>query len=143
VLSGLAQLGYQVFAASNGISGLRIVERELPALLLLETVLPELPGTAVIDEIQRLPPNKRPRIVVLTTAATPSDPVAGRCVDGVLTWPFSADDVVGRVEWVRGVRRHIAESEKDDDRAQPARRVRHASVSKGDSGTLQVTAACD
>jgi DNA-binding response OmpR family regulator len=112
VQTGLAPPTYQVLTASNGVSGLRLVKRELPQLLLIEMSVPELSGAEVIDEVRRLDLVDPPLIIVVNADPTASAPTCGRAVDGVLAAPFTAEDVVGRVEWVRSSRRPRARTDR-------------------------------
>jgi DNA-binding response OmpR family regulator len=48
----LVQAGYRVAEASNGFSALRLAQRELLALVLLDLVLPEQSGLSVLAELR-------------------------------------------------------------------------------------------
>jgi CheY-like chemotaxis protein len=52
LMDELSTAGYRVLAASNGFSGLRLVEQQQPELILLSHTLPELSGHEVLDRLR-------------------------------------------------------------------------------------------
>jgi two-component system alkaline phosphatase synthesis response regulator PhoP len=94
--------GFAVVEASDGEIGLSLAMRERPALLVLDLMLPGLPGLEVCrllrakEETQRLP------ILILTARASEVDKILGleMGADDYITKPFSPRELVARVKAV-------------------------------------------
>ncbi len=61
-----SQGNYSIFEASNGREGLELIRRELPDLVILDLMMPEMDGFAVLDELRNQPdtakiPSSSPR----------------------------------------------------------------------------------
>lgn len=71
--SGLAQLianaGYTVTTAADGLEALEQVERTQPGVVLLDIWMPHLNGLQVLSELKARP--SRPRVIVMTADDTP------------------------------------------------------------------------
>ncbi len=97
----LQQAGYRVFAAADGVTGLALVRRERPALLVLDLMLPGLDGWEIT---RRLRSGDDPAlvglyIVMLTARIEETDRVVGleMGADDYVTKPFSPRELVARV----------------------------------------------
>jgi CheY-like chemotaxis protein len=62
----LGSEGYQVIKASNGQEGIKLAKTELPELIILDLLMPEFDGFAVLDEICGDEMIKETPIVILT-----------------------------------------------------------------------------
>jgi DNA-binding response OmpR family regulator len=73
-----------------------------PDLLLLDLMMPELDGIAIIDRISRLPENERPMVLVLTGDTSPVTRQqalqAGIREQFFMTKPFHRDVLLARVD---------------------------------------------
>src|ERR671918_2887743 len=88
--------GYEVGVASDGRTGIELVEQETPDLVILDLMLPGLDGLEVCRRIQR----ERPvPVLMLTARDSETDLVVGLAVgaDDYLTKPFSARELTARV----------------------------------------------
>jgi len=47
--------GYQVFTAQNGVDAIRIAEKKIPDLIILDVMMPEMDGIAACEEIRKIP----------------------------------------------------------------------------------------
>jgi threonine synthase len=47
-----SQGDFEIFEASNGMDGLQLIQRELPDLVILDLMMPEMDGFAVLDQIK-------------------------------------------------------------------------------------------
>ncbi len=93
--------GYtDVCEADRGDSGLDMVLRERPALVLLDLMLPGLDGLTVCREIRRTPSVSATPIVMLTAKSAEDDIVKGLELgaDDYVTKPFSKAVLVARVK---------------------------------------------
>jgi DNA-binding response OmpR family regulator len=97
----LSSAGYDVVRATNGRQALAIHERERPALVVLDWMLPELDGLAVLRELRaaRDPALSSTPVIMLTARDDEADRVIGLEVgaDDYLTKPFSMRELLARV----------------------------------------------
>ena len=89
-----------VFEADNGTDGLALVQREKPALVILDLMLPGMDGLAVCSAIRRNPSVSGTPIVMLTARTAEEDVVRGLELgaDDYITKPFSNAILVARVK---------------------------------------------
>jgi DNA-binding response OmpR family regulator len=108
VCSYLRKAGYGVTAVASGAGALAAFEREPPSLVILDLMLPDLPGEEVC---RRLRARSRVPVIMLTAKAEDDDAVHGLGLgaDDYVTKPFSPRQLVARVEAV--LRRAAGESE--------------------------------
>ncbi|MDH7570853.1 MAG: response regulator transcription factor, partial [Armatimonadota bacterium] len=92
----LQKEGWQVLAAGEGESGLRLACEENPDLVVLDLMLPGLDG---LEVCRRLREESRVPILMLTARDAESDKVIGleTGADDYVTKPFSPREVVARV----------------------------------------------
>ena len=86
--------------AGNGTDGLALVQREKPALVILDLMLPGMDGLAVCSAIRRTPSVSGTPIVMLTARSTEEEVVRGLELgaDDYITKPFSNAILVARVK---------------------------------------------
>jgi two-component system OmpR family response regulator len=99
VSSYLEKAGFEPFSADCGTEAMRLFEKVAPALVILDLMLPDLPGEEVC---RRLRLRSRVPIIMLTAKAEESDSVRGLSLgaDDFVTKPFSPRELVARVEAV-------------------------------------------
>lgn len=69
-----SQGDFQIFEASNGKSGLEVIQRELPDLVILDLMMPEMDGFAVLDAMKAKPDTAEiPVIVASAKELTPDE----------------------------------------------------------------------
>jgi phosphate regulon transcriptional regulator PhoB len=104
--------GFQVYAATDGKTGLEMVKRGSANLLILDLMLPQLSGIEVCKEIRRSPEHQTLPIIMLTARGEESDRVLGLELgaDDYVTKPFSVREMVARVKAL--LRRSEREKEK-------------------------------
>jgi two-component system, OmpR family, response regulator RegX3 len=92
----LEREGYRVVLAADGSSGLRQFRREPPHLILLDLMIPEIPG---LDLCRMIRAESDVPIIVLTAKGAESDKVVGLELgaDDYVTKPFSVRELVARV----------------------------------------------
>lgn len=95
----LEREGYRVVEASDGRSALAAIALEAPALVVLDLMLPEVDGLAVIRAVRR---TDRTPIVVLSARGSTGDRIAGLSegADDYVAKPFSPAELVLRVQRV-------------------------------------------
>ena len=84
----------------NGTDGLALVQREKPAIVILDLMLPGMDGLAVCSAIRRTPSVSGTPIVMLTARTAEEDVVRGLELgaDDYITKPFSNAILVARVK---------------------------------------------
>ena len=92
----LAEEGYEVVTADNGMDALRLVDQKLPVLAILDVMMPGLDGLQVTQRIRRtmnLP------IIILSAKGETVDRVHGLDVgaDDYLAKPFEPSELLARV----------------------------------------------
>ena len=99
VASYLESQGYQVFRAENGEEALNILKREPISLVILDLMLPDLPGEEVCDRIRK---QSRVPIIMLTAKNVEYDMIHGLDLgaDDYITKPFSLKNLSARVQAV-------------------------------------------
>ena len=94
--------GFSVVTAADGPAALDAIERHRPALVVLDLMLPELDGRAVIRAVRRDDTAAATPILVLSARGTTIDRIAGfeDGADDYLPKPFSPQELVLRVSAV-------------------------------------------
>ena len=92
----LAANGHRVVRAPDGRSALELHERDRPDLVILDWMLPELDGLAVLRELRR---SGATPVLMLTARSEEVDRVVGleMGADDYLTKPFSVRELLARV----------------------------------------------
>jgi two-component system phosphate regulon response regulator PhoB len=92
--------GYDVVAANDGAEALRKARSVLPALIILDLMLPEIDGMEVCKQLKRDPATAKIPIIMLTAKAAEIDRVLGLELgaDDYVTKPFSPRELVLRVK---------------------------------------------
>jgi two-component system, OmpR family, KDP operon response regulator KdpE len=92
----LTRHGYGALLAPNGLTGLNLLERDAPELVILDLVLPDMDGFEVcrrIREYSAVP------VIILTGRAEAAQKVRGlqAGADDYVTKPFGAEELLARV----------------------------------------------
>lgn len=94
--------GYKVICASDGVEALRLVKSELPNLVLLDLMLPEIDGFDVCKQIRRDNTISNMPIIMITAKSDELDKVLGLELgaDDYITKPFAVRELIARVKAV-------------------------------------------
>jgi two-component system, OmpR family, alkaline phosphatase synthesis response regulator PhoP len=121
----LRREGYDVTSVNDGARAVELTRADPPALIILDLMLPGLPGLEVCRRIRSQPQTAGVPIIMVTARSSEADRVVGLELgaDDYVTKPFSPRELVARVRAVlrRGLREEV-----------PARRERL------DFGELQI-----
>ena len=98
----LRQAGFETIAAYDGEQALAAVRHRLPDLVLLDLMLPDLPGTEICRNLKSNPRTKSVPVIMLTARGEEVDRVVGfeLGADDFVTKPFSVRELVLRVKAV-------------------------------------------
>jgi DNA-binding response OmpR family regulator len=88
--------GYQTFGARDGKAALDEVREHHPRLMLLDIMMPVMDGWAVLEQLQELPREERPRVIVVSARTSLRDKAkaAELGADAFVTKPFNVDDLL-------------------------------------------------
>lgn len=103
--------GYSVVSVGDGRAAIKAIEESSPDLVLLDLMLPGLPG---LDVLKRVRESHTVPVVILTAKSTEADKVIGLELgaDDYVTKPFSMRELVSRVR--AHLRRAKLEAKGDD-----------------------------
>ncbi|MEN1940604.1 twitching motility response regulator PilH [Luteimonas sp. MJ246] len=84
-------LGHEALTAEDGAAGVEVAKRELPDLILMDVVMPNLNGFQATRSITRDPTTKHIPVILVTTKDQETDKVWGmrQGARAYLTKPFS------------------------------------------------------
>jgi DNA-binding response OmpR family regulator len=95
----LLQEGFDVLTASSGGEGLKLIEKQKPALVILDFDLPDITGDKVYQMVRQNPRTQSLPILIMTGLATKG--LSSRCLnegaDAYLAKPFDPDDLCANV----------------------------------------------
>ena len=92
---------YEVIGAMGGVEGLAMVQKELPDLVLLDLMMPDMDGWEVYQQMRAQEVTREIPVVILTAKAQNIDKVLAlhiAKVDGYLSKPFSPQELIDSVE---------------------------------------------
>src|SRR5215212_8392716 len=96
--------GFTIATAADGAAGLRQAREEMPALIILDLMLPKMPGLEVCKVLKNDAATKHIPIIMLTAKAEEIDRIIGLefGADDYVTKPFSPREIVLRVRAIMG-----------------------------------------
>ena len=110
----LTQEGYQVITASNGKEAITKAKKELPHLIILDVMMPEMDGIEACENIRRIPELESTIITFLTARSEDYSQLAG--------FDAGADDYIAKpikpkvlVSKVKAMLRRLKEKEEKED----------------------------
>lgn len=110
----LTQEGYQIVTASNGKEAIQVAKKELPQLIIMDVMMPEMDGMEACEHIRRLPELSNVIIAFLTARNEDYSQVAG--------FEAGADDYIAKpikpkvlVSKVKALLRRLKEDEVQGD----------------------------
>ena len=89
--------GYRTYTASNGVEALEELEKHHPRLMVLDLMMPEMDGWAVLRALTKLPDDERPRIVIVSALTGPDDKAKATALgaDAFVPKPFDVEELIG------------------------------------------------
>lgn len=114
ISSGLRQEGYEVAVAADGPEGLALFADRIPDIVLLDMLLPGMPGTEVCRRMHQIAPVP---IVMVSAVDTELDVVLGLELGaaGYVTKPFRLRELVARMDAILRRARKPADPVPPDD----------------------------
>jgi two-component system response regulator VicR len=99
----LGRRGFTVIGANGGREGLALVQKEIPDLILLDLMMPDMDGWDVYHQIKSDAKTREIPVIVITAKAQNIDKILGlhiAKVDDYISKPFSPQELLERVEQV-------------------------------------------
>ena len=99
----LNRKGFEVVGANGGREGVETVQRELPDLVLLDLMMPDMDGWDVYRQIKAEETTSNIPVIVITAKAQNIDKVLGLHivkVDDYIAKPFSPQELIDSIEKV-------------------------------------------
>jgi two-component system phosphate regulon response regulator PhoB len=114
VCNNLKAAGFTPLSAEDGVSAVEIARAQIPALIVLDLMLPGMSGLEVCKALKAEPATKTIPIIMLTAKVDEVDRILGfeLGADDYMTKPFSPRELVLRVQSV--LRRANAQPEKSE-----------------------------
>lgn len=93
------KLGHQALTAEDGAAGVEIAKRELPDLILMDVVMPNLNGFQATRSISREPTTRHIPVILVTTKDQETDRMWGmrQGAKAYLTKPFSEEELADTI----------------------------------------------
>src|SRR5213079_2487440 len=95
----LRKAGFALSTATDGAAGLRMAREEAPALIVLDLMLPKMPGLEICKVLKTDPATRQIPVLMLTAKAEEIDRIVGLefGADDYVTKPFSPREIVLRI----------------------------------------------
>ena len=96
----LEKEGYKVYTAQNGVEAIKLAEKKVPDLIILDVMMPEMDGIAACEEIRKIPSLQNCVIAFLTARGEDYSQIAGfeAGADDYITKPIRPKVLVSRVK---------------------------------------------
>ena len=111
----LAEVGYAVTTAENGVKALAIFDDYRPDLLLLDVIMPEMDGIAVCCELRKKPMSQQVPVIMITSKNDVADKIKGlnAGADDYLFKPYNPHEVIAKVNAIFRMKKVQLESERN------------------------------
>ncbi len=92
--------GYAVITAKNGREALRVLEQDLPSLIICDVMMPEMDGYSFVKRVRDNPQTSWLPVLFLSAKGQIQDRVAGlnTGADVYMVKPFEPDELVAQIE---------------------------------------------
>ena len=96
----LEKEGYKVYTAKNGVEALKIAEKKVPHLIILDVMMPEMDGIEACEELRKMPALNSTVIAFLTARGEDYSQIAGfeAGADDYITKPVRPKVLISRVK---------------------------------------------
>ena len=137
----LEPLGHTILAAPSGEVALRIAERTLPDLILMDVMMPEMDGYETCCRLKRRPEAQNIPVIFITARDEPQSVLHGFQVGGVdyVTKPFQPEEVLARVETHLKIHRLTSELRRKNAQLEAEIERRHKAEAALQTADAQLT----
>src|SRR3954470_20300434 len=102
----LSSEGYRVLMASNGREALHVLDRESPAVILLDLMMPVMDGWQFVQELETRGRRDVPLLILSADRAVQGHAQKLKA-NGHLAKPFDLDELLGKVAHLAGTSRRV------------------------------------
>lgn len=106
----LREEGYGVRTAVHGRDALDQVQQQMPAVILLDLMMPVMDGWEFSQCLRALPGGQVPRVLILSAVRGLASEAHELGADGFLGKPYSVPDLLERVEWAVSTPRDVSQT---------------------------------
>jgi len=95
----LTRTGHHILTATNGRQAIEVAERELPALIILDVMMPEMGGLTALRQLKEIEATKSIPVIIVTVQAAPLTQLEAEASGAALfiTKPFSPTQLLAAV----------------------------------------------
>jgi len=99
IIATLRKRDVRIFEAENGLEAIDIAKREIPDVIIMDVMMPQLNGFEATQKIKADPATKHSVVIILTAKKLDEYKEEGFCVeaDEFLTKPFSPQELIAIV----------------------------------------------
>ncbi len=99
-----SEYGYEIAAANSGEEALEIITSYMPDIVLLDLILPEMDGIAVLRKIRENPAIKDVKVIMVTAIETDDKINEAKTlgVENYITKPLSIENLQNEVDKIAG-----------------------------------------
>ena len=92
--------GFQVLTATNGLEAIKVAQAELPELIILDVMMPEMDGIETCEELKKIPSLKNSIVAFLTARGEDYSQIAGfdAGADDYITKPIKPKVLISRAK---------------------------------------------
>jgi two-component system, OmpR family, alkaline phosphatase synthesis response regulator PhoP len=110
----LTQEGYKIYTASNGLEAIAVAKKEIPQLIIMDVMMPEMDGMEACERIRAIPELSQVIITFLTARSEDYSQMAGLEVgaDDYITKPIKPKLLVSKV---KALLRRFTATEQDSE----------------------------
>lgn len=98
---GLKSAGYEVINASNGQEGINMAKANKPDLILLDQIMPDMLGNAVLGQLKQDPETTNIPVMLISNyneSQMMKDAIAQGAVDYILKYQIETKDLIEKVQ---------------------------------------------
>ncbi|NOZ57964.1 MAG: response regulator [Euryarchaeota archaeon] len=103
LVRGILEKEFEVITASSGREALELVRENMPDVVLLDIMMPDMDGWDFLEKFQKLAGAERVPVIIFSIRSEASEVLSGLAVKGVadyITKPFDPEDLKNRVRRV-------------------------------------------
>src|SRR5215471_3020151 len=96
----LTRTGYQILSAGNGHEAIELARRELPDLIILDVMMPEMGGLSALRQLKEIEVTKSIPVIIVTVQAAPLTQLEAEASGAALyiTKPFSPTQLLAAIK---------------------------------------------
>ena len=96
----LTRTGYEILSAGNGHEAIELARRELPDLIILDVMMPEMGGLSALRQLKEIEATKSIPVIIVTVQAAPLTQLEAEASGAAMfiTKPFSPTQLLAAIK---------------------------------------------